>query len=41
MVLRIVFFLLFVFQIAGAQVILTEVMFDADTLESYNEFVEI
>ena len=40
--LRIVFIIIIILsQISGAQVILTEVMFDADTLESYNEFVEI
>ena len=41
MVLRTALAIIFAFQIASAQVILTEVMFDADTLESYNEFVEI
>lgn len=41
MLSRILFTIIILFQIASAQVILTEVMFDADTLESYNEFVEI
>jgi hypothetical protein len=41
MISRTAFLLLFAFQTASAQVVLTEVMFDADTLESYNEFVEI
>jgi len=41
MVLRTTFAILFAAQIANAQVILTEVMFDADTLENYNEFIEI
>jgi hypothetical protein len=39
--LRILFLVIIAFQMTQAQVILTEVMFDADTLESYNEFVEI
>jgi hypothetical protein len=38
---RLFIFALFVFQLSHAQVILTEVMFDADTLENYNEFIEI
>lgn len=33
--------LLLLFQVCSAQIILTEVMFDADTLENYNEFIEI
>jgi hypothetical protein len=41
MVLRTAFAIIFAFQIAGAQVILTEVMFDPDGSEFYDEFVEI
>ena len=37
----IVFLTLFIKNSIYAQIILTEVMFDADTLESHNEFVEI
>ena len=36
-----VFLLIFLFIPGYSQIILTEIMFDADTLESHNEFVEI
>lgn len=41
MVLRTIFTIIIAFQIAGAQVILTEVMYDPAGSEFYDEFVEI